>query len=78
MKYARIDRHRPEYGLAEMCGVLDVSVRGYRSWKRGGTLSRNRLTDVQMLALIKVIHAVEMKAPVVELLFHPDTYSSGI
>jgi len=57
VKYAWIDRHRPEYGLAEMCGVLDVSVSGYRSWKRGGTPSRKRLTDVQMLALIKAIHA---------------------
>ena len=57
MKYAWIDQHRREYGLAEMCGVLTVSVSGYRSWKRGGTPSRKRLTDAQMLALIKAIHA---------------------
>ena len=57
MKYAWIDQHRPEYGLAEMCGVLAVSVSGYRSWKRGGTPKRKRLTDAQMLALIKAIHA---------------------
>lgn len=57
MKYAWINRHRPEYGLAEMCGVLDVSVSGFRSWRRGGTPSRKRLTDEQMLALIKAIHA---------------------
>jgi putative transposase len=29
----------------------------YRSWKRGGTPERKRLTDAQMLALIRAIHA---------------------
>ena len=57
MKYAWVDQHRREYGLAEMCGVLEVSASGYRSWKRGGTPARKRLTDAQMLALIKAIHA---------------------
>jgi len=40
-----------------MCTVLDVSISGYRGWKRGGTLDRKRLTDVQMLAAIRAIHA---------------------
>jgi transposase InsO family protein len=57
VKYAWIDQHRTQYGLAEMCGVLTVSVSGYRSWKGGGTPKRKRLTDTQMLALIKAIHA---------------------
>ncbi len=57
MKYAWVDQHRREYGLAEMCGVLEVSASGYRSWKRGGTPARKRLTDAQMLALIRAIHA---------------------
>ena len=57
MKYAWVDQHRREYGLAEMCGVLEVSTSGYRSWKRGGTPARKRLSDAQMLALIKAIHA---------------------
>ena len=40
-----------------MCTVLDVSISGYRGWKRGATLDRKRLTDVQMLAAIRAIHA---------------------
>ena len=47
---------RKDYGLGEMCSVLDVSVSGYRSWKRGGKPDRKRLTDAQMLALIQSIH----------------------
>ena len=40
-----------------MCDVLDVSISGYRSWKRGGTPDRKRLSDSQMPALIRSIHA---------------------
>jgi transposase InsO family protein len=57
VKYAWIDVQRKDYGLDTMCSVLDVSVSGYRSWKRGGKLNRKRLTDAQMLALIQAIHA---------------------
>ena len=56
MKYAWIDTQRPYYALTEMCPVLSVSVSGYRAWKRGGTPDRCRLTDAQMLALIRAIH----------------------
>ena len=56
MKYAWIDAQR-DWGLDEMCRVLDVSESGYRSWKRGGRAVRKRLTDAQMLALIQAIHA---------------------
>ena len=59
MKYAWMDKRR-EFTLAEMCGVLDVSVSGYRAWKSGGKPERKRLTDAQMLALIRAIH-VEFK-----------------
>jgi putative transposase len=40
-----------------MCIVLDVSISGYRAWKRGGTPDRKRLTDDQTLAIIRAIHA---------------------
>ena len=60
MKYAWIDAQRRDFGLDEMCAVLDVSESGYRSWKRGGKPHRKRLTDAQMLALIQAIH-VEFK-----------------
>ena len=57
MKYAWIDAQRSDFELDEMCAVLDVSVSGYRAWKRGGKPDRKRLTDAQMLALIRAIHA---------------------
>ena len=57
MKYAWIAAQRQAYELAEMCTVLDVSVSGYRAWKRGGIRNRKRLTDAQMLALIRAIDA---------------------
>ena len=57
MKYAWIDGQRKDYGLAEMCRVMGVSESGYRAWKKGGKPHRKRLTDVQMLMLIEVIHA---------------------
>ncbi len=56
MKYAWINAHRKEYELAELCRALAVSISGYRAWKRGGTAERKRLTDAQMLALIRSIH----------------------
>ena len=57
MKYAWINAQRTEYGLDEMCRVLDVSESGYRAWKRGGKPERKRLTDSQILALIQSTHA---------------------
>ena len=62
MKYAWIDTHRGEFDLRQMCEVLDVSVSGYRAWKRGGTPDRKRLTDAQLLALIRAIHAEVKRA----------------
>ena len=56
MKYAWIDTQRPYYALSEMCPVLEVSISGYRAWKRGGKADRSQLTDAQMLALIRAIH----------------------
>jgi transposase InsO family protein len=58
VKYAWIDAQR-SFDLSRMCSVLDVSVSGYRAWKRGGTPERKRLTDAQMLVLvlIRAIHA---------------------
>jgi putative transposase len=50
--YVRRNTH-----LSELCGVLGVSVSGYRAWKGGGTADRQRLTDTQLLVLIQSIHA---------------------
>lgn len=57
MRYAWIDTQRRTFPLPLMCDVLTVSISGYRAWKRGGKPSRTRLSDVQMLALIRAIHA---------------------
>ena len=57
MKYAWIDAHRARFALSELCGVLEVSVSGYQAWKRGGSPTRQGLTDVQLLALIQSIDA---------------------
>ena len=57
MKYAWIDAQRLQYPLPNLCEVLDVSVSGYRAWKRGGKPERTRLTDPQAVALMKSIHA---------------------
>lgn len=56
MKYAWIDGQRKAYPLPAMCETLTVSVSGYRAWKRGGSPTRKRLTDTQLLALIRAIH----------------------
>jgi len=56
VKYAWIDGQRKAYLLPAMCATLEVSVSGYRAWKRGGSPRRKRLTDTQMLALIRAIH----------------------
>ena len=61
MKYAWIDGQRKAYPLPAMCETLTVSISGYRAWKRGGSPNRKRLTDIQMLALIRSIHA-QLKA----------------
>lgn len=57
MRYAWIDGHRQEFALADLCSALEISVSGYRSLKQGGTPDRLRLTDAQMVALIRAIHA---------------------
>lgn len=56
MKYAWLDGQRRHYPLPVLCDTLDVSVSGYRAWKRGGTPARKHLTDAQLLELIRAIH----------------------
>ena len=47
----RLDRcAAPPIPLPNLCEVLDVSVSGYRAWKRGGKPERTRLTDPQAVA----------------------------
>lgn len=55
MKYAWIDTARRGYPLPVLCNTLAVSISGYRAWKRGGQSRRHRLTDAQLLELIRAI-----------------------
>ena len=57
MKYAWIDTQRQEFPLPVMCTTLAVSISGYRAWKSGGTPDRTRLTDAQLLMLLRGVHA---------------------
>ena len=57
MRYAWIDAQTKQHPLAELCAALEVSISGFRAWKRGGTPQRKRLTAHQTLALIRAIHA---------------------
>jgi len=57
VKYAWIERHRAIYPLALMCALLAVSLNGFRAWLRGGSPDRQRLSEAQVVALIRAIHA---------------------
>jgi putative transposase len=57
VKYAWLDAERKRYPLPMLCETLEVSVSGYRAWRRGGTPQRKRLTDAQLLAVIEALHA---------------------
>ncbi len=57
MKYAWIDTQRQDFPLPVMCTTLAVSISGYRAWKRGGIPDRTRLTDAQLLMLLRSVHA---------------------
>jgi putative transposase len=57
MKYAWIETQRKDFELAELCDALAVSASSYHAWKRGGRPERKRLTNTQMVVLLKAIHA---------------------
>jgi len=57
VKSAWIDAQGKAFALSERCEALEVSLSGYRAWKRGGTEDRRRLTDRQRRALIRALPA---------------------
>lgn len=56
MKYDWIDTQSDAYALEALCEALGVSPSGFACWKRGGKRPK-RLSDTQLLALIRAIHA---------------------
>jgi hypothetical protein len=79
VKYAWIDAHRNEFDLANLCDAPDVSVSGYRAWKRGGTPNRKCLTDAQLLALIRATLTMVWfrRKPAPGLIHHSDRGSQA-
>ena len=57
MKYAWIEEHRKNWPLALLCTLLEVSLSGFRAWRRGGSPGRKRLSDAQLVVLMRAIHA---------------------
>ena len=55
MRYAFIATEEAHYPREILCHVMAVSPSGLASWKRGGGC-RKRLTDMQLLTLIRAIH----------------------
>ncbi len=55
MRYAFIATEEAHYPREILCHVMAVSPSGFASWKRG-TTRRKRLTDTQLLTLIRAIH----------------------
>lgn len=60
MKYAFIERQGQAYPTQALCRALGVSPSGYASWKAAARAERpagKRLSDAQLLAHIRAIHA---------------------
>jgi putative transposase len=56
VKYAWIEKQRDSYPLEALCECLGVSASGFASW-RHGPRRQKRLTDAQLLVLIRAVHA---------------------
>jgi putative transposase len=56
VKYAWIEQQRDAFELERLCGALGVSPSGFAAWKHGGDC-RKRLSEAQLLTLIRAIHA---------------------
>jgi putative transposase len=76
VKYAWIDAQRADYPLPAMCQLLSVSVSGYRAWLRGGARSPERLSDIQLIVLMKAVH-VEVDANYGSRRMHRELHARG-
>jgi putative transposase len=57
VKYAWIEGQARMWPVRTLCEVLEVSPSGLKAWRSGGKRGSQRLTDAQLLALIRAIHA---------------------
>jgi putative transposase len=56
VKYAWIECHRQRWALGMLCKLLGVSPSGFKAWRAGGKSRGDRLSDMQLLSLIRAIH----------------------
>lgn len=62
MRYAFIQEHAAVWPVARLCRALEVSPSGFKAWRSGGKRSAARLTDGEVLALMRSIHRQVMSA----------------
>ena len=56
MKYAWIGKQVARWPVGVMCEALEVSLSGLRAWRGGGRRLPARLSDTELLGLIRAIH----------------------
>jgi putative transposase len=57
VKYAWIDQHALVWPVARLCRALGVSQSGFKAWRGGGKRCAERLSELQLLKLIRAIQA---------------------
>jgi hypothetical protein len=61
MRYAWIEEHRDAFGIARMCGLLEVSRSGYCQW-RGRAPSDRARSNAALDAAVSKLHAVSRRS----------------
>ena len=56
MKYAWIDAQARRWPMGMLCKTLEVSESGFKAWRSGGKPRAKRLSDQQLLSVIRGIH----------------------
>jgi putative transposase len=56
MRYAWIEEHRDAFGIARMCGLLEVSRSGYCQWRERAPSDRAR-SNAALDAAVSKLHA---------------------
>jgi putative transposase len=76
VKYAWIAEHVGLWPVMNMCRALRVSVSGFKSWRSGGKRGSERLSEGELLAQIRVVHA-QFKARYGSPRMHEELHERG-
>jgi putative transposase len=76
VKYAWIGEHVQQWPVMSMCRTLKVSVSGFKSWRGGGKRSSERVSEGELLAQIRVVHA-QFKARYGSPRMHEELHERG-